>query len=51
MGIPEHPSTKIFFSKKTSHYSKSTVVFLLVCFEGICANCAVVGFRDVNQEM
>jgi hypothetical protein len=32
IGIPEHPSAKIFFFKKTPHYSKSTVVFLLVCF-------------------
>jgi len=51
IGFPEQPSAKIFFARK-SHITVSVLLYLYLCvFEGICANCAAVGFHDMNWEM
>jgi hypothetical protein len=51
IGFPEKPSAKIFFARKP-HVTVSLLLYsCLYVFEGICANCTVVGFHDMNQEM
>jgi hypothetical protein len=51
IGIPEHPSAKIFFSRKPHTAVSLLLYFFLYVFEGICANSVVVGFHDMNWEM
>jgi hypothetical protein len=51
IGIPERPSAKIFFARKTHVTVSLLLYFCLYVFEGIFANCAVVGFRDMNREI
>jgi hypothetical protein len=47
IGIPEQPSTKIFARKP--HVTVRILLYLcLYDFEGICANCAVVGLYDMT---
>jgi hypothetical protein len=52
IGLPEQPSAKIFFARKP-HIIVSLLLlyFYLYVFEGICADCAVVGFHDIKWEM
>jgi len=48
IGFPEQPSAKFFFARKP-HITVIVLLYLYLCvFGGICANCAVVGFHDVN---
>jgi len=51
IGIPEQPSAKILFVRKTHITVSLPLYFCLYVFEGIFANCAVVGFHDMNWEM
>jgi len=51
IGFPEHPNAKIFFARKPHITVSLLLYFRLFVSEGICANCAVVGFRDMNREM
>jgi hypothetical protein len=51
IGIPEQPNAKIFFARKPHITVSLLLYFCVYVFEGICANCAVVGFHDMNREM
>ena len=51
IGIPEHPSAKIFFSRKPHNTVSLLLYFCLYVFEGICANCAVIGVYGMNREI
>jgi hypothetical protein len=51
LGIPEHPRANTFFSRKPHITVSILLYFCLFVFEGICSNCAVVGFHDMNQKM
>ena len=49
IGFPEQPSAKILFARKP-HITVSLLSYLyLYVFEGIYANCSVVGFHDMTR--
>jgi len=51
IGIPEQPSAKVFFAGSTHVTVSLLLYFCFYAFKSIFANCAVVGFSDMNWEM